>query len=987
MKNRTISNDYRPSVFWSFNDVLEHEELGRQLEQLLKAGCSGGFLHSRVGLVTEYMSEEWMEAVRHCCREAEKQGTALWLYDEDRFPSGYAGGAVLARDDSLRTKAMCLIPAGEEANYSVLKVYKTAEDHGKHYTLALCAAKDGNLNFEGKCYVDLLDPRATQVFIEETHEKYKEAIGECFGKQIKGIFSDEFCYTQKAAFPCATVPFTTDMEEDFARRYGYDLVEKLELLFFDRPGYPEVRRDFYEFLTGRFIRSFTIPYNNWCQDHGLIFTGHLLHEDYLTTQPEWTGAVMPHYVHMQMPGIDKLGSDPDQLMTVKQVTSVAEQLGRRSLCESFGCSGHQFGPGEMKRMADWLCVSGINFINPHLTLYSARGERKRDYPPDFSWRQPWFEVSRGAFDHISRVCRQLHEGMPETDVLVIHPIQSVWAEFSPLHKVSPVFSIWAPKNPNAGQNFITETERYQKPFMDLTALLAGAGIAFHYGDEMVMADHGRFDDGIAVGRCRYRQVVVPPVRVLREHTLALLAEHARRFGKESVVFIGGLPACVPAEWAELFTVAADTRGALRLVNGRKSGSVEIRDAFSGQWAEAVHHRVCVDEEGRKTVFAVNTDRTRGYDLVVTLADGIRPVIWDTVTGEYFQVPGRVTEKEFVCRMHLKVGGSAMLIYEDPAGLPMAVTTQSGAAFTAEMQGCLTAPQPEVTVADPNVLPLNVVRFAANGRELRDRPVESLWQTFFYKLPDGTPFEAEYRFWVDRVPAAPVTALIEMARNLDEVLLNGQPVQVRRGHDLACFDPCFDSFETTALRLGENTICLRGRKCSNINGIGSHARVKMGAAHPATELESIFICGDFGVAPVGGGSYAITDRPQRVSGAVNKGLYPFYMGRLRSTVSLPAGATRVRVDARAHAVVLRVRGEEQVSYLHPFEFVIPQGEETLAEIRLYNSMENAFGPLHLSGRERMSMIGPVYFPDMKRYSAEPVLFDFGLWSVTVGRDQT
>ena len=105
----------------------------------------------------------------------------------------------------------------------------------------------------------------------------------------------------------------------------------------------------------------------------------------------------------------------------------------------------------------------------------------------------------------------LSRGKEQARVLVIHPIQSVWAEFSPLHKVSPVFSIWAPKNPNAGQNFITETERYQKPFMDLTALLAGAGIAFHYGDEMVMADHGRFDDGIAVGRCRYRQVVVPPV--------------------------------------------------------------------------------------------------------------------------------------------------------------------------------------------------------------------------------------------------------------------------------------------------------------------------------------------------------------------------------------------------------------------------------------------------------------------------------------------
>ena len=146
--NEKISKKYQPSVFWSFNDALEKEELDWQLEQLLGVGCSGGFMHSRVGLVTEYMSEEWMDAVKYCCEQARNRNTTLWLYDEDRFPSGYAGGAVLNKDDSLRTKALCLIEKEQEDNYNILQIYKTISEQGKDYLLALCGAKDGTLNFE-----------------------------------------------------------------------------------------------------------------------------------------------------------------------------------------------------------------------------------------------------------------------------------------------------------------------------------------------------------------------------------------------------------------------------------------------------------------------------------------------------------------------------------------------------------------------------------------------------------------------------------------------------------------------------------------------------------------------------------------------------------------------------------------------------------------------------------------------------------------------
>lgn len=983
MMIKKACNEYKPSVFWSFNDVLEKEELGKQMESLLKAGCSGGFMHSRVGLVTEYMSPEWMNAIEYCCQKAREEGTSLWLYDEDRFPSGYAGGAVLAADDSLRTKALCLIEKEKAEQFHILKIYKRVSEEGKEYLIALCSAKDGNPNFEGKCYVDLLNPETTKVFIEQTHEKYRASVGKYFGKELKGIFSDEFCYTQKASFPCFSVPFTNDLELDFEKSYGYDLVECMDSLFFDREGYRRIRRDFYEFLTNRFIESFTKPYNEWCEQNGLIFTGHLLHEDFLTTQPEWTGAVMPHYPHMGMPGIDKLGSDTNYLLTVKQLTSVSEQLGKRSLCEAFGCSGHQFGPGEIKRIADWLCVLGINFINPHLTLYSSRGERKRDYPPDFSWRQPWFEVAEGCFDHISRVCELMDAGKVQTEVLLIHPIQSVWAEYSPLHKPNPVFSIWSPKNENAKQNFITETEQFQKPFLDLSNQLLEQGISYHYGDEMIMEDYGSFDNGIVIGQCRYKKIIVPPVSVLRGNTIELLFRMVEQLGKDAVIFIDRLPECIPEKMRDSFTVVRDVREAVLKLDRETTRPIEIRDAYSGQISDKVFYRYCIDECGKKKVFLVNTSKERAYDVRVKLPMNETPAVLDTVTGEYFKAPGTLTEGGFQCEIHLKVGGSAMFVAEDVEQMQEAAMLQSGVSFESSCKRVDTIVWPTGEICNLNILPLNIVDFRAAGKKLIQKPVESIWYKAFYPLKNGTEFEAIYRFSVADIPKTPVIALIEMAHHLDEILVNGVHAEVsRRESNLNYFDKSFSRVELTNLHPGENTICIRGKKCNNINGIGSHVRVPMGTEHRATELESIYICGDFGVASLGDGKFEIVKPLTTVCGSVTKSLYPFYLGQLVYKLHLTENVDVIRLDARAQAAELRINGKSKaISYVAPFEFDVSEEEPGEVEIVLYNSLENTFGPLHLAERDRFSMIGPVYFQDMKRYVSDPVLFDYGLWSVT------
>ena len=88
---KSPGSEFRGAPFWAWNGKLEPEELRRQVRVMHRMGLGGFFMHSRVGLDTAYLSDEWFECVDACIDEAEKLDMQAWLYDEDRWPSGAAG--------------------------------------------------------------------------------------------------------------------------------------------------------------------------------------------------------------------------------------------------------------------------------------------------------------------------------------------------------------------------------------------------------------------------------------------------------------------------------------------------------------------------------------------------------------------------------------------------------------------------------------------------------------------------------------------------------------------------------------------------------------------------------------------------------------------------------------------------------------------------------------------------------------------------------
>ena len=85
---------WRGKPFWSWNGELERDELIRQSHVLGEMGFGGYFMHSRSGLITEYLGDEWFDLINSTADAGEKEGLEVWLYDEDRWPSGSAGGKV-----------------------------------------------------------------------------------------------------------------------------------------------------------------------------------------------------------------------------------------------------------------------------------------------------------------------------------------------------------------------------------------------------------------------------------------------------------------------------------------------------------------------------------------------------------------------------------------------------------------------------------------------------------------------------------------------------------------------------------------------------------------------------------------------------------------------------------------------------------------------------------------------------------------------------
>jgi hypothetical protein len=597
---RNPGSDYRGAPFWSWNGKLDPEELRWQIRALKTMGLGGFFMHSRVGLATPYLSKEWMDCVGACVDEAEKLDMNAWLYDEDRWPSGAAGG-LATKNPKFRARHLEIdifqkpadfkwngdivaaftakIDGANASDVKRLKKGKKAGKLGKGYVVLSYRMKvdEPTSWHNGYTYLDTMNHDAVKEFIRVTHEAYYKRFGKEFGKRIPGIFTDE---PNAKTYAGNRMPWTDRLPAVFRKRYGYDIVSRLPEVTFNVQGAKSCRPrvDMHDCTTFLFVDAFARQIGQWCAKHGLQHTGHVLSEGTLASQTNVVGAAMRFYEYMQAPGMDLLTQYSREYDTAKQVSSVARQFGARwRLTETYGCTGWDFNWEGHKALSDWQTALGINLRAQHLSWYTMLGEAKRDYPAGIFYQSPWWSMYSKVEDHYGRVNVLMSRGTEVRDILVIHPIESMWA-------------IW-----NGSPE---EKKALQDGFWKLRDTLLAANLDFDYGDEDIMARHakvGRGKDGttIKIGKATYNTIVVPRMVTIRNSTLQLLKKFARAGGL--VVFAADAPAMVDARFSnDAISFARDsyrTSGsAAKIIKGAEMSGrrVSITDANGKQIAPCLY---------------------------------------------------------------------------------------------------------------------------------------------------------------------------------------------------------------------------------------------------------------------------------------------------------------------------------------------------------------------------------------------------------------
>jgi hypothetical protein len=565
--------DFSTAPLWVWNDKVTEEKIDFQLSEFKDKGIYMAFIHPRPGLISEYLGNEWFELVKYTVDKARELEMKIWLYDENSYPSGFAGGHVPAATFSssdpiagLDMKKMDILKSRDTTNYFLVikqsgdafinitnSKSKYYDQPGKFYGFSKWYYPVGAGWYGGFSYVDLLAYGITEKFINLTMDGYEDYIGEEFGNTVPGIFTDE-PNINTIGGPQSVMRFTPILFNRFEQSYGYQLQTYLPCLYDEIGDWKNVRHDYYALLLEMFEERWSKPWNAYTEQENLKWTGHYWEHGW--PDPKHGGDNMAMYAHHQYPGIDMLFNTErraDQfgnIRAVKELSSVVNQLDKeRALSETYGGSGWELTFDDMKRQGDWEYVLGVNFLNQHLSHMTLKGARKRDYPQSMSYHTPWWENYKPLNAYFHRLSFAMSAGKQINKILILEPTSTSWM----LHAPKLTNSIGAP----------AAIDELKDKFHGLLAALEKNQVEYDLGCESIIASHGRVQKKqFVVGSRAYELVILPPMfENLMDSTYLLLLNYLQNGG--TVLSMSGIPN--------------------RLDGNRSKSMVEAFSKYSDQW--------------------------------------------------------------------------------------------------------------------------------------------------------------------------------------------------------------------------------------------------------------------------------------------------------------------------------------------------------------------------------------------------------------------
>lgn len=968
--------EYRAAPFWAWNCDLNKDLLLREIDQMKRMGMGGFHMHVRTGMSTTYLSDGFMQLIRDCVDKAKEERMRAYLYDEDRWASGAAGGYVTREEryraryllfttvsyeqaeenpasvpvDSPRTGkgrllaryAVRLNDEGELAEYRLLKDGQQADAAETAWYAYLEIEKESPW-FNNQTYVNTLDKKAIERFVEITHERYKEVVGNEFGGAVQSIFSDEPQFSRKTTLGFAgekkdvVLPWTDDLPDTFRAAYGEELLAGLPELYWELPGgaVSLIRYHYHDHIAERFAEGFADTVGTWCARNGLLLTGHMMEEPTLKSQTAALGEAMRSYRSFQLPGIDML-CDWREYTTAKQAQSAAHQFGCPGvMSELYGVTNWDFDFRGHKLAGDWQAALGVTLRVPHLTWVSMEGEAKRDYPASIGYQSPWYTEYPMVEDHFARLNTVLTRGKAQVRLGVIHPVESYW-----LH--------WGPSEATA-----LVRDEMDEHFQSLAQWLLYGLIDFDYISESLLPQQCEAGNApLSVGEMAYDVVLVPDCQTLRATTVDRLESFVAAGGR--LVFAGRIPELVDAkpsgrvkELAQRAECISFSKGSiLAALDGVRF--VDIRDD-KGMRTTNLLHQVRAEGDTRYVLLChgekpENPDVCPREDIVLRIRGEWKVRRMDTATGEIAPLHVAYEKGRTVLRYAFYAYDS-LLIELTPG------RAEAGEDAPAEKKFdyyALWHPV-EIALSEPNVLLLDTAQYAFDDEENWRDEEELLRADDAFREELGYPLRKKEvaQPWV--VPDEPIThhlrlkftvhsemeikapqLALEKAESV-EISVNGCPVD---NASVGWFvDESIKKVQLPDLPAGDSVIELTlpfGRR---------------------SNVEWCYLLGDFGVRVQGAEKTVIP--PVRRLGFgdwTTQGL-PFYCGNVtyKIPVRVEKDTLTIRVPQyRGSVLGMEMDGVRQGDMAYaPYEYTftnLQPGEHEVG-ITVYGNRVNGFGCVH------------------------------------------
>lgn len=935
--NKATANKYRNLAFWAWNGDMNDNDVISQINGFHEQGFGGFFIHARAGLTISYMGEAWMHACEIAIKTAEHLNLDVWLYDEDGWPSGFAGGKVNALGLDYHIKKLHIkegqcpsIPSENIiARYQKVGNQLQYTTESGHIDVTIYYSSDAH-------YVDLLNPNVTDAFIKFTHEKYLSRFKPYFGSVIKGIFTDE------PQVHGGGIAFSFEIEEAFNKFYCEDYRTQLHMLFNEDTVGDEYRQKYFQTINRLFKANYIQKLAQWCEHNKISFTGHFSAEDGLIDQSACNGGVMSMYPLMHVPGIDFLGRRLPSPILLKQVSSIKNQYQKPLIIsETFGCSGWNTTFAQFSWLWGYQAAHGINLACLHLSAFSIKGIRKRDYPAFFSYQEPWFE----EFHHLTKWMNELNailsDGKKKVDVAVLNPISSV----------------------SSKKHLSNEQQIIASQYRILIESLITNQIEFDIIDENLFLEQGKVENGkVCLGYSSYSIWIVPYLPTLNQELLKYMTDFIEQSGK--LVFINNTPGNIPKEPFLLNNTCVTLMNRTD-IHRKYFEKIEFdRPIYfmNGKDYKPVDGiaLTCIDRDTTELVYLLNKSTIESKHMVGVFHRKSSVKIINTSGDEIRTLKSQIYKNKTYFDLSIQPMESVLIQFEDEAQV--------------EVQGLLQNRYQlkpiDVKLLNDNVYTIDRCRFAFNHETLsQSMPVIEAADAIYQKidtLRKGAQVTIEYAFMItDNINNVKVNLEDEGAIS---ILLNGQSIEM---HNAGYFiDKAIHTYDIqSVIKKGINTLSVIYNvpyieKSYKVDEVYETERNRF--FYPV-EIENVYITGDFDVNCINGSihestHYLLEDTEFELGNLTPKkglmdltpqGLW-FYRGVVEYRFSYVSNSTlkSIQIEFENPNMTIAkvfINGADAGSiFLSPYQLDISQYIQPGLNhiiVRVYGSNRNCLGPHH------------------------------------------